>query len=117
MFMHKIIIIIFASLTAGLAQAAVVCPSVDILKQSNAQQWLALNFNSDEPATPEDIDDFLKTLRGFTDAVWSEDYEYGYGRCYYDSDAEVYIASYHNPVPTRPTLRPWVWDGRIARCS
>lgn len=97
-------------------QAQTLCPSVDAVKASNARQWLALNINDDEPVSPEELKQFLATVHHFAGAGWSQDYEYGYGRCYYDSESEVYVASYNNPVPTRPTLRPWLWDGVVANC-
>lgn len=97
--------------------AAIVCPDVTNIKKGNYQGWLPLNNLDDEPATPHEKVEFQRTIQEFTGATWSPEYNYGFGRCNYNSDIEVSLASNNYPTYTRPVGTHWTWDGIIANCQ
>lgn len=102
--------------TSSYANSGYLCPDVSQVKAGNFQGWFPLNNLDDEPASPKEIRRFKKTVTGFSGAEWSLDYAYGYGRCNYDSEIEVSLASDTLPIYDRPTSENWVWDSIVARC-
>lgn len=96
--------------------ATINCPDISSIKKGSYQGWLPLNNLDDEPATPEEIVKFERTLKNFTGAEWSEDYQYGFARCNYNSKIEVSLASNNFPLYSRPYGPHWTWDGVVARC-
>ncbi|CAN5433488.1 hypothetical protein BH10PSE19_BH10PSE19_21150 [soil metagenome] len=111
-------LILFAGNRLALANILgnVVCPTIDEVKTGEFKHWLALNINSDEPASLEEIAKFKKLTRHFSGAQWSSDYLYGFGRCTYGANMEVYLASDQIPLLTRPIKEPWHWNGVVASC-
>jgi hypothetical protein len=98
-------------------KAQQICPDAAVLKQGIPPGWIALYSASDDPATPELIKEFQKSVQEFYIAEWSEDYQYGYGRCYYQSAVEVSIARRSDAMPKPPAANDhWRWRYNIAQC-
>lgn len=104
--------LIFSLVFACTTVLGEVCPDTAAIKAKNLQGWVALDFNDDSPATPQEISQFEKSVTEFYTAEWSEDYEYGPGRCYYNSNADVSLAK----VAAKPTGTNWHLQGPVLQC-
>lgn len=115
---YILIIILFTSSSVVVANVLGerVCPSVETVKAGNFNHWLALNIDSDEPASFAAIEKFKKRVRAFSGAQWSSEYLFGFGRCNYGADMQVYLASDQITLSIRPQKKPWQWDGIVANC-
>lgn len=115
--MKKIIISLVLCSSISLSALAETCPDPNNIKAGNLQGWLALNSTNDEPANLYQIAVFKKTINNFWLAEWTTEYPLPvdfHGRCYYESEIEVYLA--------KDVLKPitssgyWKKNGDIDQC-
>lgn len=104
--------ILMISIMLNSVALAETCPDVASIKAGNFNGWKALNANSDNPASKNDIDIFKKQIQDFYQAEWSEDFE-GNGHCYYTGYLEVLLAK-DTSAPTISTH--WQDLGFVLRC-
>lgn len=112
-----LVIYLISILSSNNSFATLNCPDVTNIQKGDYQGWLPLNNLDDEPATRPEIVEFQRSIRGFSGAEWSEDYEYGFSRCNYNSNIEVSLASNNLPIYSRPIGPHWSWDGIVAHCQ
>lgn len=100
-------------ITLSSVALAETCPDVASIKAGNFDGWQALNANSDNPASKNDIDIFKKQIQDFYQAEWSEDFE-GNGHCYYTGYLEVLLAK---DTPAPKISAHWQDLGIVLRCK
>lgn len=119
--MQKIFILLLFAVIISFSPSscvyALVCPDIASIKNGKLHGWHAINNLDDEEATVHEIVEFERTVQHFSGAEWSKDYLFGPGRCNYESDIEVSLASYTIPIEKRPQGPHWSWDGIVAHCD
>lgn len=94
--MKKYLILLSGALLATTTVAADVCPTPEQIRNNEFNGWVFLNSNSENPASHQQIDKFMKSVTEFYQADYSEDFNNGNAHCYYRSKADVFLAKEAN---------------------
>lgn len=95
--MKKYLIAALSLLLTSTAFAGDICPTPEQIKNNEFNGWVFLNSNSENPASNQQIDKFIKSVSAFYQAEYSEDFNNGNAHCYYRSKADVLLAKATQP--------------------